>query len=171
MSYIRFKVNDEGKIRYVEYNGEISCEEFMLDFTKKYTDKVTTNPNVYIFKAGIKILNSQKYMYNKLKDMIINGYEVRFYRKKELDYCLCAFTINDNGIQITAEYGKDYDNETTIQEFMFNFTRKYTNYATTDPKRYLFEAKGEILNSPEFIYKKVMDLSDLLSSNVNFVRK
>ena len=56
---------------------------------------------------------------------------------------------------------------------MFNFTKKYTDYATTNPDKYLFELMdGKILNSPEYMYEKLYDLNEKFNLyNINFVRK
>lgn len=55
---ISFKVSDNGNFINATYSGEITCETFILDFTKKNTNLQAKAPNIYIFKASGKIINS-----------------------------------------------------------------------------------------------------------------
>jgi hypothetical protein len=83
---INFKVSDNGNIINVSYNGEITCEEFMLDFTGKNTNLQTTDPNVYTFKASGKIINSETIKKKKLKDIVKEQQIVYFVRKQNMNY-------------------------------------------------------------------------------------
>jgi len=85
---INFKVSDNGKIINVTYSGEITCEAFILDFTRKNTNLQTSDPNVYTFKASGKIMNSPFFKYKKLKDIIKDQQIVYFMRKKNMNYSL-----------------------------------------------------------------------------------
>lgn len=86
MSDISFKVSDNGKIINVEYSGEMTCEQFILDFTKKYTNHQSSDPDIYTFKASGKILNSNSFKYKQLKDIIKDQQIVSFVRKKNISY-------------------------------------------------------------------------------------
>ena len=173
MPNIVFNIDFMGQIKQVEYNGEITCEEFMLDITKKYFNNPSTDSSKYVFKVGAKLLNYQRFKYKKLKELIKDNSIVRLIRKKNICHCLPEIIINDNGKEIKAIFDSDFDRETTCEEFMFNFTKKYTDYATTNPDKYLFELMdGKILNSPEYMYEKLYDLNEKLNLyNINFVRK
>ena len=167
MSKILFKVNDSGKIIDVEYSGEITCQEFILDFTKKYTNYPTTDPGIYTFKIGSKVLNYPKYINKKLKDLIGNNEVIRLIRKKELKYSGgLEFSVSDDDKLINVNYSPDI----TCEEFMLDFTKKNTNLSTTDPKIYTFSLGGKLLNNPRFMHKK---LGDLISNQtvVHFYRK
>ena len=83
---INFKVNDNGNIINVTYSGEITCEAFVLDFTRKNTNLQTSDPYVYAFKAGGKIINSPVFKNKKLKDIIKDQQIVYFVRKKNICY-------------------------------------------------------------------------------------
>jgi hypothetical protein len=85
---INFKVSDNGQIINVTYNGEITCEAFILDFTGKHTNLKTSDPNVYTFKASGKIINSPVFKNKKLKDIIKDMQIVYFVRKQNMNYSL-----------------------------------------------------------------------------------
>ena len=85
---ISFKVSDNGFILNVTYSGEITCEAFMLDFTGKNTSLQTSDPNVYTFKVGGKIINRPDFKNKKLKDIIKDQQIVYFVRKQNMNYSL-----------------------------------------------------------------------------------
>ena len=83
---INFKVSDNGQIINVSYSGEITCEAFILDFTKKNCNLQTADPSVYTFKASGKIINSPVFKNKKLKDIIKDQQIVYFVRKQNMNY-------------------------------------------------------------------------------------
>lgn len=86
MSNISFKVNDNGQIINVTYSGEITCEQFILDFTSKNANLGTSDPNVYTFKSNGKILNSALFKNKQLKEIVKDQQMVYFVRKKNMSY-------------------------------------------------------------------------------------
>ena len=86
MAIINFKVNDNGKIINVSFDGEWTCEQFMREFTRKNTNYESINPDVYTFKASGKFLNGEKYKNVKLKEIIKDQQIVHFVRKKNMSY-------------------------------------------------------------------------------------
>ena len=86
MSNISFKVNDNGKIINVKYSGEITCEQFIVDFTSKNANLGTSDPNIYTFKANGKILNSPLFKNKQLKEIVKDQQIVYFVRKKNMSY-------------------------------------------------------------------------------------
>lgn len=155
MSKILFKVKDADTIINVEYSGEITCQEFILDFTEKHTNYSTTDPTIYTFITRAKILNSPIFMNKKLKDLIGNNQVVLLIRKKELNYSGgIKFFVSDEGRSIFVEYSPDI----TCEEFMLDFTKKNTNFESIDPKIYMFRIGSKILNNPKFMHKKLGDL-------------
>ena len=86
MSDINFKVNENGKIINVTYKGDITCEQFMKDFTKNNTNYESTDPNIYTFKANGKFLNSGNFKNMQLKEIIKDQQIVNFVRKKNMSY-------------------------------------------------------------------------------------
>ena len=86
MSIINFKVNDQGKVISVSYDASITIKDFILDYLAKHCNYVSLDPNVYIFKAGGKILNSQRYLDKQLKELIRTDSIVYFTRKQDMHY-------------------------------------------------------------------------------------
>ena len=88
MTDINFKVNDNGKIINVKYKGENTCEYFMRDFTKTYTNYESVDYNIYLFKVNGRILNNKdgKLLKTPLKDIITEDQTIRFVRKKNTSY-------------------------------------------------------------------------------------
>lgn len=86
MTIINFKVNDNGQIINVSYDGEWTCEQFMRDFTKKNTNYESIDQNVYTFKVQTKFLNSEKFKSRKLKEIIRDQQIVNFVRKQNMSY-------------------------------------------------------------------------------------
>ena len=157
MTNIGFEVSDEGKVIYVEYSGEISCEEFIIDFTKKNTDYATSDPKLYTFGLNGKILNTPKFMYKKLKDLIKSGDVVKFMRKNEIKNNECSnisFKVNNNGRIKCAKYSGDI----TCEEFIVDYLKKNGDYVTLDVNKYIFRKGGKILNSPRFKNMKLKEL-------------
>lgn len=83
---ISFRVNDNGKIIPVKYDGEMTVEAFMLDYTKNHTNFQTTDPNIYLLKANCKLINTEKFKNCKLKDIIKEEQIMHFTRKKNMNY-------------------------------------------------------------------------------------
>lgn len=83
---ISFKVSDNGKIIHVEYDENMTCENFVLDFTKKNTNLSTIDTKVYTFKASGKIINSPSFKNKQLKDIVKDQQIVNFVRKQNMSY-------------------------------------------------------------------------------------
>ena len=86
MPLINFKVNNNGKIIDVSYDGSITSRDFILDFTSKYASKSSIDINLYVFKYRGKILNSPRFLDKKLQELIENDSTVTFYEKKGMCY-------------------------------------------------------------------------------------
>ena len=90
MVIISFSVYDEvkGETNTESYDGEKNIEEFLRYYVKKYTDLESLDTKIYIFKSGIKVLNSKKYLSEKLGTHIQNGAQISFLRKMGLHYSI-----------------------------------------------------------------------------------
>lgn len=86
MSILNFRVSDGGSIKYVEYDENITVENFMKDFLTKYTNYVNDNEKFYTFKTNGKVLNSPKFKKKLLKEVIVNEGIVYFFRKQNTHY-------------------------------------------------------------------------------------
>ena len=62
MVQLSFKVSDNGTIINVKYDGDITVENFILDFTKNHTNYQSTNKDIYTFKCNGKFLNSPNFI-------------------------------------------------------------------------------------------------------------
>ena len=81
MSIINFKVYDDGKVINVSYDASITIKDFIRDYLTKNSNYASLDPNVYIFKAGGKILNS---LDKQLKDVIKTDSILRLRREIRL---------------------------------------------------------------------------------------
>jgi len=102
MSRINFRIDDDGEIINVSYDASITARDFILDFTSKHTSQSSTDPNLYTFKYGLKILNSPRFLDKKLQDLIKNDSVVYFTRKYGLHYSGGIITV-DVSKNITKE--------------------------------------------------------------------
>ena len=83
---INFRVNDEGKLFYVSYDENMTVEEFIKDFLRKNNNYVTLDTKVYTFRSQSKILNSPKFLKNRLNDVINNDGQIYLIRKEKMGY-------------------------------------------------------------------------------------
>ena len=102
MSRINFRIDDEGEIINVSYDASITARDFILDFTSKHTSQSSTDPTLYTFKYGLKILNSPRFLDKKLQDLIENNSVVYLIRKHGLHYSGGIITV-DVSKNITKE--------------------------------------------------------------------
>ena len=112
MVNINFKINDNGVIINVCYDSSMTIRDFILDFTRKYTNLESIDPNIYTFKIGIKFINSPRFLFSKIGDLIRDGCIVNFVRKKSMSYSggyWCNKSINIQFIKISKNciYKKD----------------------------------------------------------------
>ena len=94
MSIINFKVDDDGIVISVSYDASITIKDFILDYLAKHCNYVSLDPNVYIFKAGGKILNSPRFLDKQLKDIIKTDSIVYFTRKQDMHYSSGIETVD-----------------------------------------------------------------------------
>ena len=103
MSFIKFDVEVDGKIISVSYDASITVRDFILDFTGKHTSLSTTDPKLYTFSYGVKILNNPRFLDKKLQDLIKNDSVVYLIRKKGLLYSGGGIITVDVSKNITKE--------------------------------------------------------------------
>ena len=86
MSIINFKVcgKYENKQNNVSYDASITIRDFILDYLAKNCDNVSLDTNKFVFKIGLKVLNSRLDV--KLGDVIPKDSTVTVYREKEIHY-------------------------------------------------------------------------------------
>ena len=88
MVLINFMVYDECEnvTNAVAYDGDALIETFLKEYVKKYTDYESLDTKIYVFKNGLKILNSNKYLSEKISTLIAEGAQITFLRKMGLRY-------------------------------------------------------------------------------------
>ena len=103
MSFIKFDIEDNGTIISVSYDASITVRDFILDFTGKHTSLSTTDPKVYAFKYGGKILNNPRFLDKHLQDLIQDNSLVIFVRKQNMNYSGGGLLTVDVSKNITKE--------------------------------------------------------------------
>ena len=88
MVLINFMVYDvcENVTIAVAYDGDATIEEFLKKYVKDHTDYESLDTKIYVFKNGLKILNSNKYLSEKISTLIAEGAQITFLRKMGLRY-------------------------------------------------------------------------------------
>ena len=93
MVLINFMVYDECEnvTNAVSYDGDATIEAFLKQYVKDHTDYESLDTKIYdtkiyVFKNGLKVLNSKKYLSEKISTHIIDGAQITFLRKMGLHY-------------------------------------------------------------------------------------
>ena len=88
MVLINFMVYDvcENVTIAVAYDGDATIEEFLKKYVKDHTDYESLDTKIYVFKNGLKILNSNKFLSEKISKHIAEGAQITFLRKIGLHY-------------------------------------------------------------------------------------
>lgn len=86
MVVLDFKVNEDSHIDYVSYEGDKTVNDFIKDFLKDKNLYYTTDRKVYTFKTQGKILNTEKWLYSPLKEVINSDATIYFIKKQSTHY-------------------------------------------------------------------------------------
>ena len=88
MVLINFMVYDECEnvTNAVSYDGDATIEAFLKEYVKGHTDYESLDTKIYVFKNGLKVLNSKKFLSEKISTHIIDGAQITFLRKMGLHY-------------------------------------------------------------------------------------
>jgi len=88
MVLINFMVYDECEnvTNAVSYDGDATIEAFLKQYVKDHTDYESLDTKIYVFKNGLKVLNSKKFLSEKISTHIIDGAQITFLRKMGLHY-------------------------------------------------------------------------------------
>ena len=83
---INFKVYDECEnvTNAVAYDGDATIEAFLKKYVKDYTDLESLDTKICVFRNGLKILNSNKYLSEKIKNHIRDNCTITFLRKQNI---------------------------------------------------------------------------------------
>ena len=72
MVAINFRVDDSGDTKNVSYDENMLVKDFISKFLSDYNIYNTANTNIYTFKVGAKLLNTDRYMNCKISELIKN---------------------------------------------------------------------------------------------------
>ena len=88
MVLINFMVYDECEnvTNAVAYDGDATIEAFLKKYVKDHTNYESLDTKIYVFKNGLKILNSNKFLSEKISTHIREGAQITFLRKMGLHY-------------------------------------------------------------------------------------
>lgn len=86
MAPLSFRVSDSGDTKNVSYDENMLVKDFISAFLSSNNIYNTANANVYTFKVGSKVLNTDRYMNTKLTDIIKSGGLVKIFRKQGIHY-------------------------------------------------------------------------------------
>lgn len=88
MVLINFMVYDECEnvTNAVSYDGDATIEAFLKQYVKDHTDYESLDTKIYVFKNGLKVLNSKKFLSEKISTHIRDGAQITFLRKMGLHY-------------------------------------------------------------------------------------
>ena len=83
---ISFKVNFHGKTKDYRYDREKTVEETLKYVLSQLQLYQTTDPTVYSFAFGTRILNKPAHINKKLKDVIRDNITIKLMTKKDMGY-------------------------------------------------------------------------------------
>jgi hypothetical protein len=86
MSEIAFDIIDDGKPKPVKYDGNMTIENFIKDYLKNNANYQSLDSKVFSFMLGAKLLNADRFLSKKVKELIQNGSSVTLVRKYEYNY-------------------------------------------------------------------------------------
>ena len=83
---ISFKLNFQGKIKNFNHNRSEILEDVFLAILKNLNLYATTDPTVYSFTFGTRILNKQNHVKKKLGDVIRDNVTIKLMTKRDMGY-------------------------------------------------------------------------------------
>jgi len=83
---ISFKLNYQGKIKNYNRNKSEILEDVFKAILKNLNLYETTDPTVYSFTFGTRILNKQNHVKKKLGDVIRDNVTIKLMTKKDMGY-------------------------------------------------------------------------------------
>jgi hypothetical protein len=83
---ISFKLNFQGKIKNYNYNRNEILENAFKSILKDLNLYETTDPTVYSFTFGTRILNKKNHVNKKLGEVIRDNVTIKLMTKKDMGY-------------------------------------------------------------------------------------
>ena len=152
---INFKVYDEVEdvTNDVAYDGDATIEEFLKKYVKDHTDYESLNTKIYVFKNGLKILNSNRYLSEKIKNHIRDNCTIRFIRKHSFHY----------GPQLMSSVLKEKQNDRNFGYYIDYFNNEQKN--PSEWKAIIEGPKGSIYEGGFYMLKIIFPSEYYLFGN------
>lgn len=83
---ISFKLNFHGKTEPHSFDGDKILEDVFKSILSGLKLYQTTDPTVYSFTFGTRILNKEPHVKKKLKEVIRNNNTIKLMTKKDMNY-------------------------------------------------------------------------------------
>lgn len=83
---ISFKLNFQGKIKNFNKDGNKTVEEVFKSILSELKLHETTDPKVYSFTFGTRILNKENHIKKKLAEVIRDNVTIKLMAKKDMNY-------------------------------------------------------------------------------------
>ena len=143
MVLINFMVYDEVKneTNAVAYDGDETIEAFLKKYVKDHTNYESLDTKIYVFKNGLKILNSNKYLSEKIKNHIRDNCTIRFIRKHSFHY----------GPQLMSSVLKEKQNDRNFGYYIDYFNNEQKN--PSEWKAIIEGPKGSIYEGGFYMLK------------------
>ena len=140
---INFMVYDEVKneTNAVAYDGDETIEAFLKKYVKDHTNYESLDTKIYVFKNGLKILNSNKYLSEKIKNHIRDNCTIRFIRKHSFHY----------GPQLMSSVLKEKQNDRNFGYYIDYFNNEQKN--PSEWKAIIEGPKGSIYEGGFYMIK------------------
>ena len=139
---INFKVYDEVQnvTNDVAYDGDATIEAFLKKYVKDHTDYESLDTKIYVFKNGLKILNSNKYLSEKIKNHIRDNCTITFLRKQSI-----------KGLYLMSSVLKDKQNDRNFGYYIDYFNNEQKN--PSEWKAIIEGPKGSIYEGGFYMLK------------------
>ena len=141
---INFMVYDECEemTHVFSYDGNATIETFLKEYVKNYTNYETLDTKIYVFKNGLKVLNSKKFISQKIKECILDGGRINFIRKKGLIW---------GHPQLLSEVLKEKQNDRNFGYYIDYFNKEQKN--PSEWKAIIEGPKGSIYEGGFYMLK------------------
>ena len=140
---INFMVYDEcqNMTTKCSFDGDATIEAFLKIYVKEHTDYESLDTKIYVFKNGLKVLNSNKFLSKKIKDYIRDGSRINFLRKKDTVY----------GLPLLEEILKEKQNDRNFGFYVDYFNKEQKN--PSEWKAIIEGPKGSIYEGGFYMLK------------------
>ena len=83
---ISFKINFQGKVNNFSFNRNQILEDVFKSILSQLNLYATTDPSVYSFTFGVRVLNKSNYIKKELGQVIRDNVTIKLMPKKDMNY-------------------------------------------------------------------------------------